>query len=69
MVDGSILREAWKQGRDRWPEVSLALEDFVAHVTTLRSDGDAPNHDDLALHGEAGAAVVEHDARPVCNHT
>jgi RNA polymerase sigma-70 factor (ECF subfamily) len=66
MVDISTLRDTWQKGCDRWPGVKLSLDDFVAHVTALRSDGDAPDHGDLALHGGdmfLVAACLAGDAR------
>jgi RNA polymerase sigma-70 factor, ECF subfamily len=64
--EDSVLRQAWQGGRERWPEVRLSLEDFVAHVTALRSEGDAPNPGDLSLHGDdmfLVAACVAGDIR------
>jgi RNA polymerase sigma-70 factor (ECF subfamily) len=50
-ADDSSLREAWRAGRERWPEVGLGFETFASHVAGLRAEGDAPNDQDLAIHG------------------
>lgn len=61
-----MLREAWRAGRGRWPDVGLAFEAFASHVAALRAEGDAPSDDDLACHGGdifLAAACLANDVR------
>jgi RNA polymerase sigma-70 factor (ECF subfamily) len=64
--EDSLLREAWRAGRGRWPDVGLAFEAFASHVAALRAEGDAPSDDDLACHGGdifLAAACLANDVR------
>jgi RNA polymerase sigma-70 factor (ECF subfamily) len=50
-VGSLAVDAAWHRGADRWPEVRLSREEFAAHLTVLRCQGEAPNDGDLSLHG------------------
>jgi RNA polymerase sigma-70 factor (ECF subfamily) len=65
-AEDSLLREAWRTGRGRWPGVGLGFDAFAAHVAALRAEGGAPSDDDLARHGGdifLAAACLANDDR------